>query len=68
MDEMTRDEKIRYVALSIPGSDLTEAEVWEINEGVGWWPDDIEGEEIFRLSEDDLRAAIAMASRGKEKS
>jgi len=65
---MTRDEKIRYVALSIPGSDLSEAEAWEINAGVGWHPDDVEGEGIFRLSADDLRAAIAMASRGKEKS
>ena len=65
---MTRDEKIRYVADSIVGSCLSETEAWEINDGIGWHPDDVEGEGIFRLSEDDLRAAISMASRGKEKS
>jgi hypothetical protein len=65
---MTRDEKIRYVADSIIGSCLSEAEAREINGGVGWHPDDVEGEGIFRLSEDDLRAAIVIATRGKETS
>jgi hypothetical protein len=65
---MTRDEKIRYVADSIIGSRLSEAETWEINGAIGWHPDDVEGEGIFRLSEDDLRAAISMASHGREKS
>lgn len=60
---MTRDEKIRYVAASILGSCLSEAEAWEINGTIGWHPDDVEGEELFRLSEEDLRMAIEQAGR-----
>ena len=60
---MTRDEKIKYVAASIVGSCLSEAEAWEINSTTGWHPDDVEGEEIFRLSEEDLRMAIEQAGR-----
>jgi hypothetical protein len=63
---MTREEKIQYVAASILGSCLSEAEAREINGSVGWHPDDVEGEAIFRLSEDDLALAIERANREKE--